>query len=107
MILIDKNRTLEPPENSRFVSLTPIGSFLVALYARRIYRADSTEVIGEDFVSVYMNDMGREVGRTQHRVDFAPIAAPYVPPPVPRWYRFCNAFYMTLEGLQEMIRCLK
>ena len=97
MTFLDKNHTLEPPKDHTFYGVTAEGAYLRAEYRRRFSN-------GDDIVVIYLNDTGREVARAMTTVYLPqPISAPA---PVGRWYKFRNAFYMTLEGLQEMIRCL-
>lgn len=107
MTLLDKNQTLEPPEDYTFVAVEPQGAFLRAEYRQKVFKTDTLIVTRENVVTVYLNDMGREVARTMVTT-LAPLPeeSPAIAP-VGRWYRFRNAFYMTLEGLQEMFRSIR
>jgi hypothetical protein len=107
MILSDMNQSWRPPENYRFVNTTAEGSFLVHLYSERLFRPGTTEVIGTNYVTIYVNDMGREVSRTQYRVDVVPPRVRMGSPNVSRSFRFRNGFLIALQGLQEMAKCLK
>ena len=106
-VLHDMNRSWIPPANFEFNSLKAEGAFLVALYVQNIYQTGTTEICGQNFVTVYLNDMGREVSRTEHRVDFAPTQKPYVPPVVPWRFHVRDGFLLMLEGFKEMTKCHK
>ena len=102
MIFQDMNRSWNPPENSYFVNVVADGVYLKVKYCQ----ATAT---GENVVVIYVNDMGREVARSITEIlrPVLPVDASIVHPPITHWARFCTGFYLTLAGLQEMIKCLK
>lgn len=108
MILHDKNQSWMPPEGYIFAGLHPDGAFLRVLFHQKVFQTGTTTVIAKNVVTVILNDMGREVARTQQRVDHA-VAVPVLreAEPITGWTRFKNGFFMVLIGLEEMIRCRK
>jgi hypothetical protein len=110
-MLHDMNRSWTPPEGYIFAGLHPDGGFLRVLYHQDVFQAGPipgiSPAIGRTVVTVILNDMGREVARTQHRVDFFPAQCKTPAPPVTGWTRFKNGFFMILIGLEEMIQCHK
>ena len=105
MRFLDKNQTLEPPEGYKFRSAETDGAYLRLTYFQTVYKPGTLQVIGENIVRVYLNDQGREVGRS--------IASYRWPEPVveimiaPRKFRFKNGFLIACQGIWEMIKCLK
>lgn len=60
MKIMDQNGWLKPPENSEFVDVRVEGSFLKLTYLRY-----TSEVVPGTSVTIYLNDQGREVLRTE------------------------------------------
>ena len=109
MTLHDMNKSWLPPDGYRFVSITPTGNYLDVLYTQTIFEPGTIRKIGQNVVHVYLNDMGREVARTQDQLQFAcpaPVSVPFVAPRMPRRFRFKDGFLLALTGLQEMLKCL-
>ena len=100
MTLYDKNQTLLPPAGYLFTRLRAEGSFLRVEY-RRI---DSENV---SVVTIYLNDMGREVVRS---VDEEDLDLEIFPEPqflskkhLTRWSRFKLWLSLSIYGIREMI----
>lgn len=101
MILYDMNKSWVPPAGYTFHYVQPEGAYLRVVFIRHQSEVGGTK---EMVVSIYVNDLGREVMRTTDE-GFLSSAAPELPtPPVSRWYRFVDAFYLTLLGIKEMFR---
>lgn len=102
MTLKDFNQTLVRPDHHFVQDVKAEGAYLVVTFANW----ESTETIRtKNVVKIFLNDMGREVARTEEQFAYA-IPQPE-PAPVGRWYRFKNAFYLVLHGLEEINKCLK
>ena len=102
----DKNKTLVPPEGYTFRNAETDGAYMRLTYNQAVYKPDTLQVIGENVVTLYLNDQGREVGRTVGSVRYE-FKEPRVLAPMPRRFRFKNAILIALHGLQEILRCLK
>lgn len=100
MTFKDFNQTLVPPAGHEVTYANADGAYLVVEYRRS--RAES-----ESVVTVFLNYMGREVARTENIYPVEPPNAEVEVRPVGRWFRFKNAFYLVLAGLEEMSKCLK
>jgi hypothetical protein len=112
MRFLDKNQTLEPPEGYKFRSTDVDGAYLRLTYYQSVYQTGTLLVIGENVIVVYLNDMGREVGRSTAsyrwpQPDPLPVEAAFSRQWQFRLLRFKNGFLIVLQGLQEMIKCLK
>lgn len=101
----DKNKTLTPPENYQFRNAETDGAYMRLTYYQTVYKEATSTVIGENVVTIYLNDQGREVGRCTGFVRW-PIEIPIVVP-APKKFRLKNGFLLALQGIQEMLRCLK
>ena len=101
----DKNQTLQPPEGYTFRNAETDGAYLRLTYYQTVYKTATTTVIGENVITIYLNDTGREVGRTIGSVQFPPQPVYKLPPESPsRKFRIKNGFLITRQGLQEMFR---
>jgi len=96
----DKNQTLVPPENYTFRNAASDGAYLKLTYGQSVYKKGALTVIGENIVTIYLNDQGREVGRCIGSVR-QPAETPVIVP-APRKFRFKNGWLLTLQGLKEM-----
>jgi hypothetical protein len=97
MTFQDKNQTLEAPVGYKFSGSEPMGAFLRVEYRRQVEAR-------ENILTIYLNDMGREVARSEHQV-LLPLFAPVTrPAPVARRFRIKNGFLIMLQGIQEMFR---
>ena len=104
MILHDMNQSWTPPAGYSFAFAVAHGSYLSVVYHQT---ADTETQHVRNIVEIFLNDMGREVMRTEDTATW-PIVKPKPDAlPVGRWFRFKNGFYIALQGLQEMTRCLK
>lgn len=103
----DKNQTLVPPAGYTFRNAETDGAFMRLTYFQSVYKTGTQTVIGENVVTIYVNDMGREVGRTIGSWRKPLHDVQVVPAPVGRGFRFKNGFLLALQGLWEMIKCLK
>ena len=92
MRFLDKNQTLEPPEGYVFRSAETDGAYLRLTYFQTVYKSGTLQVIGENIVRVYLNDMGREVGRSIASYRWPEPVVHIVP--APRKFRFKNGFLM-------------
>ena len=102
MRFLDKNQTLRAPEGYVFRSADPDGAYLRLTYYQPVYSLAEERTIGENAIVIYLNDMGREVGRSVASYRWP---APVVEfGPMPRKFRFKNGFLIVLQGLQEMFR---
>lgn len=101
----DKNRTLEPPEGYAFKNAETDGAYMRLTYIQDVFKPATRQVIGENVVTIYLNDTGREVGRTYGGVRYK-FHEPRVLGPAPRKFRFKNGCLIVLQGLQEILRCL-
>ena len=100
------NRSWTPPEGFKPDSVSAEGAYLRVNFSKWLTQRASGALIYYS-VTIYVNDMGREVMRTTQEQKFPAIAEPAIPAFTPgRWFRFQNGFYLALEGLQEMILCL-
>ena len=100
----DKNKTLVPPEGYTFRNAETDGAYMKLTYVQLVGKTNTGRVDGENVVTIYLNDQGREVGRTVGSVRYQ-----FKEPKVlaPRKFRFKNAVLIVLHGLQEILRCLK
>jgi len=100
----DKNQTLVPPENYTFRNAASDGAYLKLTYGQSVYKKGALTVIGENIVTIYLNDQGREVGRCigSVRYDFK---EPKVLP-ASRKFRFKNGCLIIQHGIQELLKCL-
>lgn len=113
MDLKDKNQWLQPPENYSLASVTAQGAYLVVAYTR----VDAG--LGHR-IQIYLNTDGREVLRTIEEFESRPVedsplvnvslvgfSKPAEPrPAVARRFRLAAGFWLALEGLKEMVKCL-
>jgi len=105
--LHDMNQSWTAPEGFNFIGVEPKGGYLVVTFARR-YEGDAVVRGSTDIVTVYLESQGREVMRTvEEFLDPVVVAKPPEPKPIPARFKFWNGFLLALEGLQEMMRCLK
>jgi hypothetical protein len=102
----DKNKTLVPPEGYTFRNAETDGAYMRLTYNQAVYKPDTLQVIGENVVTVYLNDQGREVGRTVGSVRYQ-IEEPKMLAPMPRKFRFKNAVLIILHGLREILKCCR
>ena len=108
MTIIDKNQTLQPPYGYRPHSIVADGAYLRAEYRQRIFKTGTETVIGENIVIIFLNDQGREVAQAITRNYWQDTRIETkVTAPIARWFRFRDGFLITLQGVWEMIRCLK
>ena len=103
----DKNQTLVPPDGYIFRNAETDGAYMRLTYNRAVYKPvklfERPQVIGENVVTIYLNDQGREVGRTVGSVRYQ-IEEPKVLAPMPRRFRIWNGFLLALQGIQEMFK---
>ena len=97
----DKNQTLVPPEGYTFRNAETDGAYMRLTYNQAVYKTDTLQVIGENVVTIYLNDQGREVGRTVGSVRYE-----FKEPKVlaPRRFRIWSGFLLALQGIQEMFK---
>ena len=97
----DKNQTLVPPEGYTFRNAETDGAYMRLTYNQAVYKPDTLQVIGENVVTLYLNDQGREVGRTVGSVRYE-----FKEPKVlaARRFRIWNGFLLALQGIQEMFK---
>ena len=97
----DKNQTLVPPEGYIFRNAETDGAYMRLIYNQAVYKTATRQAIGENVVTIYLNDQGREVGRTIGSVRYQ-----YEEPKVlaPRRFRIWNGFLLALQGIQEMFK---
>lgn len=99
MEFFDKNLSWTPPVGYIVRDVIPEGAYLTIVYDQCFYG-------GKHIIQVYLNDQGREVGRSlTTRVDPLPEVDQETPKPVARRFQFWNGFLITLHGVQEMLRC--
>lgn len=104
--LTDMNKSWHPPYGFEFTGVEPKGGYLVVRYERR-QAGDSIVRGGLQIITIYLQDMGREVLRTTEEF-LDPVIVPAAEPkPVATRFRFWNGFLLTLQGLEEMAKCLK
>lgn len=111
MDLKDKNQWLQPPENYSLESVTAKGAYLVVAYAR----VDAG--LGHR-IQIFLNTNGREVIRTiedfeppkteeQVKEELQQLFPPAEPrPAAARRFRLAAGFWLALEGIKEMVKCL-
>lgn len=107
MTLKDMNQSWIGPDGYTFHNVMSQGAYLLVTYVRR---QDIPGWLNEHHIVIYINDMGREVMRTEGLISWPePVAAvaESTPALVGRWFRIKNGFLIALQGLQEMSRCLK
>ena len=105
--LHDMNQSWVVPEGFEFQHIEPRGAFLVVTYHQRVFAAGTRTQIRTNVVVVYLNDQGREVERTVASYLVAnPPPAPE-PKPVAARFKFWNGFLIALQGIGEMLTCLK
>jgi hypothetical protein len=103
MTLKDMNQSWKQPEGYRFAGVMSQGAFLMAVF---IQDRDTPLCRAYHQIVVYVNDMGREVMRTEELSEtYLPLKPPvHAPAPVGRWFRIKNGFLIALHGLQEMFK---
>ena len=117
MRFVDKNQTLVAPEGYTFRNVETEGCYLKLTYYQSVYKTDLTPplppegytsltVIGENIVVVFLNDSGREVGRSVASYRW-PEPDVIEPRPMLRRFRIWNGFLIALYGLREMIKWQK
>lgn len=99
MTIQDYNLTLRPPQGFEPIACDAQGAYLRLEY--RFLQADRTH-----FIVLFLNDSGREVLRVLS-TQYLPQPGPRPPAPVSRRFRFKNGFLIALQGLGEMVKCLK
>jgi hypothetical protein len=107
MKFIDKNLTLDAPEGYEVDDVRAGGAYLIVDYKRE----DSAVTheggwVDYDRIIVFLNDQGREVGRQIVTAGPDPIL-PEAAKPVKRRFRIKNGFLLILEGLEEILKCLR
>ncbi len=109
MILHDMNQSWWPPAGYEFQSIRPFGSYLEVMYQQKVYKTGTLTHahIQTNVVMIYLNDQGREVSRTTEQYQVPQRTPEPVRAPISRWFRFRNGWLLALQGLQEMITCLK
>ena len=107
MKYIDTNLTWVPPAEDhgfRFVSARSEGAFLRLEYRKIIFNGDVP--IGRGIVNVFLNDMGREVGRTE---DVEWIEDDKKPATVytslSLWKQFVLWFQILISDIREIVKC--
>jgi predicted class III extradiol MEMO1 family dioxygenase len=90
MEFFDKNQTLVPPEGYRLSGVVATGSYMRVVYHQT---ADTETQHVRNIVEVYLNDMGREVGRTTDIATW-PIAPPASPK---RWWETLIQYYRRIK----------
>ena len=91
MILRDVNKSWIPPQGYGLVSLSAEGSFLRLVYRQKLAEGHST-------VTVYLNDTGREVLRTQDMIDYGALKSPAAPVAGGFWEALREGFKLFLRG---------
>lgn len=104
MKLWDKNETLQPPEGYEIVALSAEGSYLRVEYCRQLARTKKFQSYST--ILVYLNDMGREVVRTED-IREEKFPEPHAVAPLTTGMRFKNGLYLILAGINEVISCHK
>ena len=104
MIFRDMNQSWMHPDGE-VVAINGIGPCLQVVFVSEL--KVSTVVNGLKTTAVYVNEMGREVMRTEECEYFPERVVAAEPLSVSRWFRFKDAMLLTLEGLLEMAKCLK
>ena len=100
--LHDMNQSWTPPEGFALESVHAQGAYLVVIYVRHQQGNDVVRG-GSQYVTIYLQDMGREVMRTME--DFLdPVASESKPEPKPiaRRFKVWNGFLIALQGIGEM-----
>lgn len=101
MNIVDKNQTLEPPAGYDLCDVCAEGSYLRLAYHKNFEGRHSSLVI-------YLTDMGREIARTiEEYQEPQSEPEPKAYAPIARRFRFRNGWLLLLEGIREIIRCLK
>jgi hypothetical protein len=105
MTFTNINRSWDAPEGFEFQDVSAKGAFLRVSFRRTDEYTSGLKKIS--VVQVFINDMGREVFRTEHtETSYREAPEPPAREPVSRWSRFQAAFELALLGLQEMRKCL-
>jgi hypothetical protein len=109
MNIQDVNNWLVPSDGFTITSLSVEGAYLRVQCSQTVYKKDTTEILGWNQEDIFLNDQGREVVRTRdfHGVINWGSEPTPSPEPVGRGYRFKNGFLIALQGLEEMVKCLK
>lgn len=95
MILTDMNKTWVPPSEREgwvFLTMNVRGTFFELTYQQTLYWTGTLDVMARRTVTIYLNDQGREVLRTENRKDYLRPAPPIAAPKLSRWERFCLWF---------------
>ncbi len=106
MEFFDKNLSWEPPAGYQFRSVVVEGAYLKLAYSNSASTEGKWPTRLTSIINIYVNDQGREVARTAVRIVDAPPTPIEPPQPVAWRFRFWNAVLLTLQGLQEIGRCL-
>ena len=105
MHLFDKNETLQSPEGYEIVALSAEGSYLRVEYRRQLARTKKFQSYST--IIVYLNDIGREVVRTEDTAEEKFPEPPVVMTPLTAAMQFKNGLFLILAGISEVISCLK
>lgn len=93
MILTDKNETLKPPAGYNFYQASACGAYLVLTYMRTTLWTATKNAKDTSIITIYLNDQGREVIRTESAVHYdRPMPPQLSPPHTSRWKLFCLWF---------------
>ena len=109
MHLFDKNETLQSPEGYEIVALSAEGSYLRVEYRRELNRKVKnglTSSVTTSTVVVFLNDMGREVARTENTTEVF-VPEPHEDVPITAAMQFKNGLFLILAGISEVMSCHK
>lgn len=96
------NQSWEAPEGFHFRSVEAIGAYLIVKF---FIRADTDGWHNERELTVYANDMGRQVMTTEDHRRWSEAIPPTLRPPAGRWFRFKAALDLILLGISEVWKC--
>ena len=102
MIITDINQHLKPPTGYELMNVYPQGVFLKIIYEKK-QDCDGSQIV------IYLNDVGREVARTEER-PHAPVSpSKAVAPPKPWWVSFAIRFFdfFSQNPFRRVLQCLK